>query len=401
MSWTNAKNLKFQLEKLWQRGDLLRDMITGHQRFPLRLTLKGPASGDITDRFDAVRAWAGELAMARVYRLTFRDVRHRVQGVQRVPAGAWVDSIEDALTLLGKHKEWQRFAAMVAATEHFNPRLLALLARRPLQALEIAGDWDHLLAVVAWTMAHPRPGLYLRQVDLPGVRTKFIESNRAILAELLDLVLPAATIDHTKTGIKQFTGRYGFLDKPTRIRFRILDPGLHRFDGPAAPDIALDAASFSQLSLPVKRVFITENEINFLAFPELNEAIIIFGAGYGWDALAQSHWLHECALHYWGDIDTHGFAILNQLRGHFPHAHSLMMDRATLHAHSACWGVEDKPVVADLPRLTADEQLLFDDLRDDRIQAGLRLEQELIGIGWVNSQLGRFEKKGDAESIMT
>ena len=34
----------------------------------------------------------------------------------------------------------------------------------------------------------------------------------------------------------------------------------------------------------IRRVFITENEINFLAFPRMKEAIVIFGAGYGWDA---------------------------------------------------------------------------------------------------------------------
>jgi hypothetical protein len=69
---------------------------------------------------------------------------------------------------------------------------------------------------------------------------------------------------------------------------------------------------------PSQRVFITENETNFLAFPEVADAIVVFGAGYGWEALARASWLHRCQLHYWGDIDTHGFAILDQLRGYFP-----------------------------------------------------------------------------------
>jgi hypothetical protein len=32
---------------------------------------------------------------------------------------------------------------------------------------------------------------------------------------------------------------------------------------------------------------------------------------------------------YWGDLDTHGFAILDELRAHCPHAESLLMNRAT------------------------------------------------------------------------
>jgi hypothetical protein len=48
------------------------------------------------------------------------------------------------------------------------------------------------------------------------------------------------------------------------------------------------------------------------------------------DALEASRWLNDRAIHYWGDIDTHGFAILDQPRGHFAHVESFLMDRATL-----------------------------------------------------------------------
>ncbi|MFC7634494.1 Wadjet anti-phage system protein JetD domain-containing protein [Paraburkholderia humisilvae] len=41
----------------------------------------------------------------------------------------------------------------------------------------------------------------------------------------------------------------------------------------------------------------------------------------------------------------------------------------------------------DLPRLTAKERELFDDLRDNRIRHGLRLEQERVGFGWVRAAL--------------
>ena len=47
--------------------------------------------------------------------------------------------------------------------------LLPWLLRSPLQSLALAEHWPRLLAVVAWVQAHPRPGVYLRQVDAPGV----------------------------------------------------------------------------------------------------------------------------------------------------------------------------------------------------------------------------------------
>jgi len=387
VTWTGPKALKAQLARLWERGDLLRDAVTGHACFPLRLSLKSPGSADITDRFDEVRAWAAELAATDSIRVEWQELRHRVQGTQELPASVWIDTVEHALTWLGKRRERERFSALVSATRQTLPDVLPWMERRPLQALELAAEWPRLLAVVTWLVEHPRPGIYLRQVDVPGVHSKFIEAHRRVLAELLDLALPADAVDSGKTGIGQFAARYGFLEKPTRIRFRVLDPAIRVMPGLACPDVTLDADSFSRLELAVQRVFITENETNFLAFPPVHDAIVIFGAGYGWDALARSHWLKGCAIHYWGDIDTHGFGILDQLRGHFGHVDSFLMDRATLDAHAAVWGREDKPLMADLHRLTSDESDLYDDLRDNRIRAGLRLEQEHIGFHWLAHRL--------------
>ena len=97
-------------------------------------------------------------------------------------------------------------------------------------------------------------------------------------------------------------------------------------------------------------------------------------------------------VHYWGDIDTHGFAILDQLRGRLPAVRSFLMDRATLDAHQAQWGEEPDPVIHDLPRLTTEEQTLFDDLRDNRIRVGLRLEQERVGFQWLTAALLRVNE---------
>ena len=44
-----------------------------------------------------------------------------------------------------------------------------------------------------------------------------------MLAELLDLALPTEAIEPTATGAAQFARRYGFRDKPLRVRFRWLD----------------------------------------------------------------------------------------------------------------------------------------------------------------------------------
>jgi hypothetical protein len=387
VNWSRTTDLKAKLMRVWESGDLLREALTDNHRFPLRLSLKAPDSSDLSSRFDVVRSWVAELAANPVLRLEFREVQHRVQGAQRLPASAWIDSLDGALNWLNKHGEWKRFVSLVETTRHSLPGLLPWLEKHPLEALDLTDDWPRLLAVVAWLADNPRPNIYLRQVDLPGLNTKFIEAHRGVLAELLDLVLPSEVVDNSRSGSRQFAARYGFLDKPVFIRFRVLDPEIMWGLRPLCSDIAMDADSFSRLCISAKRVFITENEINFLAFPRMSGSIAIFGAGYGWEAMARCHWLHQCAIHYWGDIDTHGFGILDQLRAHFVHTKSFLMDQATLYAHRQFWGIEDYPLRADLLRLTQEERILYSSLRDNSIREGLRLEQEYVSFGWLNERL--------------
>lgn len=91
-------------------------------------------------------------------------------------------------------------------------------------------------------------------------------------------------------------------------------------------------------------------------------SLILFGAGYGFEMLAEARWLARCRIHYWGDIDTHGFAILDQLRAGFDHVEAFLMDRATLPACAPLWGEEETQTLRDLPRLNPAESALYDDL---------------------------------------
>ena len=400
MSWTTSSDLRLQVQKLWDKGELLRSCVRGDALFPRRLRLTGPTSTELTSRFDDVRAWMADLQQAANlrgtprFRLVMREFRHRVLGANAVPDEVWLDTLDDALALIGKQKEAKRFASLLQLTRHdfpdLWPALLPWLEKRPLNALALLEVWPRLLAVVTWLQLNPRPGIYLRQVDLPGVDSKFIEAHRGVLAELFDLALPVTAIDTSATGFSQFCRRYGFKDKPLRIRFRLLDPAVALLPAACEQDIGVTQAAFERLDIPVKRVFITENEVNFLAFPQLTGSLVIFGAGYGFEVLADAQWLHQREVYYWGDIDTHGFAILDQLRAQLPHVKSLLMDQATLLAHAAQWGDESQPTLRDLPRLTADERALFDELRDNRLRVGVRLEQERISFGWLQQALSKL-----------
>ena len=92
--------------------------------------------------------------------------------------------------------------------------------------------------------------------------------------------------------------------------------------------------------MSVTQAILVENEVTFLSLPVPVEGVVIWGKGFDIDKAGSLPWLQDAEVHYWGDIDTHGFAILNQLRAWLPHAHSFLMDRETLLAHRGRWGTE-------------------------------------------------------------
>ncbi len=383
--WTTPADVRSKLVGLWERGRLLADVAAPIGKFPLRIALKGPKTSELGTRFEDVRCWVNELRSIGQARLESREINHRQLGPNTIPVALWFDTVDATAATIGKTRDLRQFRALVELTRSRCPELTPLLASRPLDALAEHEVWPRLLDVVDWVRLHPRPDIYLRQVDVAGVHTKLIEQNQRTLGAMLDLVMPDSAINPA-AGHVDFVRRYGFRSRPRIIRFRSLDPSLRLTYSDVDHHYSLTAPDFGRID-PPQRVFITENEINFLAFPDSPGALVVFGAGSGFDHFSLVPWLAEVPVHYWGDIDTHGMAILDQLRGFIPHAASLMMDHATLVAHRGFWGLEERPTRRDLPRLTDAELLVYNDLRDNRLQPNLRLEQERIRFGWVRDHV--------------
>lgn len=395
-NWTRSKDIIARVQKYWDSGRLLADRLdTCDSLFPLTLSLRKPGSRDLSEDFEAVRAWVGELSeqdgerRGYGYQIEWRSVNHRTLGRNRLPRSVVVPSADDALRLIGKTKQAQAFDQLAVEVLEEFPNLREWLARRPLEALKRADEWPRLLAVLRYFRQNPRPGMYLRALDIAGVDTKFVQARRGLVGELLDQILPDHAINTSASGVRQFNARYGLANRPVLVRFRVLDRALS-FHG--LTDLSVPAEEFDRLQLLVDDVFITENEVNGLAFPAHPRAIVIFGLGYGLERLAGIDWLRRSRCWYWGDIDTHGFAILNRLRHYLPEARSFLMDRATLDAHRDLWGQEpeDHRFRGELSRLNHAEQSLYQALRDDLLAIRLRLEQEHVRFAWLEEFLNRI-----------
>ena len=391
-NWTTPADIRTQLLRLWDSGRLLAAHVNQSALFPLHLNLRQPASANLGEQFDEVRRWIHQLDEGSKshkgygYTIEWRDINHRQLGRNRMPAGVVVDEEGDALRLIGKMAEKRRFEQLLTLTLQAFPALAGWIARRPMLLLEHAPAWERIVLILQWFVAHPRPQLYLRELDIAGVDGKFIETRKALLAELLDQLMLPEAIDAQAVGARQFETRYGLLSKPVLIRFRLLDPR-HYIAG--LSDLSVPVAQFAALHVNVKRVFITENEINGLAFPEVEDCMVIFGGGYSVERLGDVPWLADKEVIYWGDIDTHGFAILDRLRAYLPQARSMLMDIATLEAHRLLWGSEEphKRHGGNLTRLTHEELALFKILHEHALGECLRMEQERLGFRWLRAAI--------------
>ncbi len=379
------KAFKQKLLKKWQRYDWQRAWIRKESLFPLTINLPRPTDKELLHDFSDLHQQISRLqkGLSDLPGVTLlqQEIQYQTMGRQRIPAAIEFADMSALARFLGQASAWRSFCNESERLLTAFPSLASWLIENPTQLEKQAGHWPELIAVCRYFCAHPRPGCYLRQLNIPGVDTKFIELHRAILKNILDQLLPADAIDQTVTGLSDhgFERRFGLRYEEPQIRFRLLDPQLAaEFAG--ASDITLNLSDFAKLDLLVDRVFITENKVNGLAFPEARNALVIFGLGYGVQLLKDVPWLSACQINYWGDIDSHGFAMLSQLRSYFPKARSLLMDESTLLACRPLWGTESAETAhkaEQLPNLHENEQLLYQQLKD-HWQPCLRLEQERI-----------------------
>lgn len=296
----------------------------GHQQIPLRLRLR---TSDAVANFvggDEARQW--------------RRLRTRAATIRSRFAGADKDPVASAIKAHAK-----RFLGLGQA------------------------EFDTLLTVVEWLRNHPVGTLRPRQLPIRGVDSKWFETHRSLVTALLAATGHPEAVD--------------VLDAEPGVRMRILDPAL-------APsglrDITAPVTQLSELALEPGIVFVFENLESVLAMPTWTNAVAMHGSGYAVDNVARLAWVHRARVIYWGDLDSHGFAILSRLRKHLPGVESVLMDEGTLMDHKDLWVAEPKPHSGEFPELTGTEARALARLR---AEGDARLEQERIP--W-STALGRL-----------
>lgn len=374
--WTTPAEVRARVRRRWDDGTLLRSYAV-RAPFPvIDIPLRGPRVAEIEADLGAVQEWISGLEAGRRggdrYVLERAPVGGRLIGRNELPRRAIVSTYSQAWELLAVDKEVRRFDDILTTVDH-EPMIRDWVAAHPLKAIALHADWPTLLKAHRWLEDHRGSGHYLREIDAPGVDTKFVERHRSVLASLLGV--PAAS--------PAFLTELGMSAKPELLRLR-LDPSLGLFS--SLSDITARSDELRDAQIALRTAVIVENEITFLSLPIPEGGVVLWGKGFEVGRAGSLPWLRGADVYYWGDLDTHGFAILNQLRVWLPHTRSFLMDRETLLAHEDRWGSEHSPTRARLNHLDHEERALYEELVGDRLGERVRLEQERINWSWAEQR---------------
>lgn len=375
--WTTAEDIAARVRRRWDDGSLLRAYANGDPFDPIEVSLRGPTPSQVGDDIAAARKWVAALDAGRCddsrYTLQWQSIGGRQIGRNQLPVRAVVSTIDQAWALLGMTDAVRRFDELLALA-HEHPQVRQWIVGQPLRALELAAEMPRLIAAYVWLDSHRQTQRYLREISAPGVDTKFAERYRPVLAAMLGVPATAAG----------FLAGLGLRSKPGLVRLRPA-PSLGLPD--PLTEFAARSDELAQLRVEPRTAVIVENEISYLSIDIPEDGVVIWGKGFEVDNVGRLRWLGGADVQYWGDIDTHGFAILDRLRAWLPRTRSVLMDRETLLAHRDRWVSEDRPATSTLTRLTPAERDLYVELVEDALGEGVRLEQERIDWHWVEQRL--------------
>lgn len=311
------------------------------------------------------------------YFIEYQKVKTRKHGEQDIPVSISFLTEQDFLKYIGKEQDTAGFRKDVERILSAFPELVEWVCRFPNKVLDNHKLWGDLLKVCSYFRGTPKPQLFIRELPIQ-VDTKFIERNKGIIKELLDIII-AKSVNPDETRFEtHFNLRY---DEPV-VRFRVLDKAMSQVLFSGIDDLSVPINQFHEVEIPVEVVYIVENKMNMLTFPPIQKSIVVWGHGFGVDLFKDVTWLKSKKIFYWGDLDAHGFQILSEIRMHFPQVKSFLMDRATFDLfYEDAVGTETN-VEKELC-LTQEEKTMFEYVKENKF----RLEQEKIPQEYVISKI--------------
>ncbi len=375
MIFYSKDDISCKFKKLYDDGTVFGVFLECKEMFPYVLKLKTLKEKFIVENFAQLSNEIEKLQKLKLD-ISYREFKFKKIGSQKLPVSLTCKTAEDFLDFIDKKDEFYSCkTSYYVALEKFLS-LKKLFIEKPRLLFE--KELHKILDIVAFFLDNPKPNIYIRELPLFGVDTKFIENNKKTIDMFLMSVLDENSYNAIdKLANNGFEKKYGLKYKLPLVRFRILDCDLYIN---SMSDISITIEEFKTLNLGCKKVYMVENEVTALCFPDVKDAIVIFARGYSVGIFKSVGWLRDKEIYYWGDIDMDGFAILSQARGYFSQIKSLFMDEETIEEFSELKVKSHDKQYRELDNLTKNEMLVYDRLFCDYYGENFRLEQERLPV---------------------
>jgi hypothetical protein len=338
----------------------------------IEINLEIPTEKEAIKQTDVVQLWIKAWKLWQGGgQVKWAERNWQTLGVQKLPEKLLFNSPDDVVSTIGETERWRHFINRFRLLIQRWPKLIETLPRHYNVITNYSeSDFLCLCETLSWLSKNPVSNLYIRQIPVTGVNSKWLESHKNIVADLIALI--------NDNNEKNFYKQCGLKPLPKLIRIRILDQKIRNKAGNLC-DISAPLEEIAVLDISPAYVFIAENIQTGLAFNDLPDSVVIMGLGYGTDVMETIQWIKNAKCFYWGDIDTHGFAILNRTRSYIPKLDSILMNESILLKYRELWvKEEDQHAAAELPLLTEPEQKLYQSLKKNTFGQKVRLEQEKI-----------------------
>jgi len=365
-----------RLRATWHIDAAQPDAASGAPPWPHTFPIGTVAKADLESEFDRFQKAAFEWRdWAAAQGLHLTDSQRVVHGTtQRIPTHVTIPSVDVAARLCGK--AWVDRLSRGRTRADVLHRRFSSVPDRPRLIRDVDAytdvDFDLLCRTAEWFRANSASGLTPRQVPVPGLHAKWLNSHNAEVAVLAGIPSLDLLPRH-----------------PARLHLTYLDPD-HRANRGRWQDTATVGDAMIPPYTP-SVIVISENKDTAIHFPVMAGGISVEGMGHGGATAASLQWLRDCPnLFYWGDMDAAGFEILNGFRAAGLAVSSILMDVATyeqFEQFGTAMDVRGNPLSAPTRRtlvhLTIEERQLYDRLTDPTWVRYRRIEQERIPLPYA------------------
>lgn len=368
-----------RIVKHWAESVLAQAQGRDDPRWPWVVSLTSLSGNALNEHWSDVWRWiVGWNTWADDNGCTLTIANRRLGGATRaIPTRISVPNIDTAAAVMDSG--WARKLCDARGRarilhDEFPTTLSSGLLRAACALSEV--DFDLARESAKWFRHNDPTGLTARQVPIAGLHSKWLDGHVRLV-----------------TGL---SGRadVGLVKRPSRIQFSYLDPDWLQQGNRRRDSITLDEPHQPPGYEPMV-ILITENKDTALFFPSVERGIVIEGNGNAVARVAQVPWIRACrSIIYWGDLDAHGFGILNLLRSTGVPAEMILMDEATLlryAPYAASAYADGSPLPQGLPAptpfLSDDERRVLELITDPAWTGPRRIEQERIPLETAHEEL--------------